>query len=32
MGEPFFTHMNAEVEMCPVMNAEDLQKGLSAMR
>ncbi|MFI1419245.1 hypothetical protein ACH4VX_14840 [Streptomyces sp. NPDC020731] len=30
VGEPFFTQMNAEVEMCPVMNAEDLQKGLSA--
>ncbi|GAA3500508.1 hypothetical protein GCM10019016_076140 [Streptomyces prasinosporus] len=31
VGEPFFTHMNAEVEMCPVMNAEDLQKGLSRL-
>ncbi|WP_309059241.1 hypothetical protein [Streptomyces sp.] len=31
VGEPFFTRMNAEVEMCPVMNAEDLQKGLSRL-
>ncbi|MFI2377228.1 hypothetical protein ACH5AO_19445 [Streptomyces sp. NPDC018964] len=32
VGEPFFTHLNAQVEMCPVMNVEDLQKGLSALR
>lgn len=31
VGEQFFTHMNAEVEMCPVMNGEDLQKGLSQL-
>ncbi|GAA2261031.1 hypothetical protein GCM10010415_24530 [Streptomyces atrovirens] len=31
-GEPFFTEMNARVEVTPIMNAEDLQKGLSAMR
>ncbi|CAL9527155.1 hypothetical protein SUDANB176_03974 [Streptomyces sp. enrichment culture] len=30
-GEPFFSQLNAEVEMTPVMNAEDLQKGLSAL-
>ncbi|HET9380986.1 MAG TPA: hypothetical protein VFP69_09180 [Streptomyces sp.] len=30
-GEPFFTRMNAEVEVCPVMNADDLRKGLSRL-
>jgi hypothetical protein len=27
--EPFFLHLDAEVEMVPVMNGEDLRKGLS---
>ncbi|MEU1084412.1 hypothetical protein ABZ368_30010 [Streptomyces sp. NPDC005908] len=31
-GEPFFSHFGAEVEMTPVMNAEDLRKGLSELR
>ncbi|MEU6373432.1 hypothetical protein [Streptomyces sp. NPDC046909] len=31
-GEPFFMDLDAELDMTPVMNAEDLQKGLSALR
>jgi len=31
-GEPFFSHLNAKVEVFPVMNLEDLQKGLSQLR
>ncbi|MET8896687.1 hypothetical protein [Streptomyces albogriseolus] len=31
LNEPFFTEMNARVEMTPIMNAEDMRKGLSAM-
>ncbi|MDQ0951420.1 hypothetical protein QFZ24_005343 [Streptomyces phaeochromogenes] len=32
VGEPFLTQFNAEVEVCPIMNGEDLQKGLSELR
>ncbi|MFE1286364.1 hypothetical protein [Streptomyces sp. NPDC058751] len=32
IGEPFFTQLNAEVEVFPIMNGEDLQKGLSQLR
>ncbi|TWF86230.1 hypothetical protein FHX78_113194 [Streptomyces capillispiralis] len=30
-GEPFFTEMNARLEVTPIMNAEDLQKGLAQL-
>src|SRR5262245_47689887 len=32
IAEPFFMNFNAKVEFCPVMNAEDLQKGLAAIQ
>ena len=32
IGEPFFSQFDAEVEMTPVMNADDLRKGLSELR
>jgi hypothetical protein len=32
IAEPFFLNFNAKVEFSPVMNAEDLQKGLAAMQ
>ncbi|MDN0198231.1 DUF3303 family protein [Streptomyces sp. S.PNR 29] len=31
-AEPFFSQFNAEIEVFPVMNAEDVQKGLSQLR
>lgn len=31
-AEPFFTQFNAKVTFTPIMNAEDLQKGLSQIR
>jgi hypothetical protein len=30
--EPFFSRFNAEIEVFPVMNQDDLQKGLSQIR
>jgi hypothetical protein len=27
-GEPFFMAVDAEVEVVPIMNADDLQRGL----
>jgi hypothetical protein len=31
IAEPLFSELGAEVEIVPVMNAEDLEKGLSAL-
>jgi hypothetical protein len=30
-AEPFFSELDAEVEISPVMNVEDLQKGLAQL-
>ncbi|MGW7086302.1 hypothetical protein ACWGH2_22780 [Streptomyces sp. NPDC054871] len=32
IAEPFFLELGAEIEIYPVMNAEDLQKGLASLR
>lgn len=32
IAEPFFLELGAEIEVYPVMNAEDLRKGLSALQ
>ncbi|AKZ57036.1 hypothetical protein SAM23877_3991 [Streptomyces ambofaciens ATCC 23877] len=31
IGEPFLLEMNADVDVCPIMNADDLAKGLSQL-
>src|ERR687898_332174 len=31
IAEPLFVGLHAEIELLPVMNADDLQKGLSAI-
>jgi hypothetical protein len=30
-AEPFFAELNASLELAPVMNGDDLQKGLSQL-
>ncbi|MGB8941970.1 MAG: DUF3303 family protein [Streptomyces sp.] len=32
IAEPFFLELGAEIEIYPVMNAEDLRKGLAALQ
>ena len=32
IAEPFFQQLNAKVEFSPVMNADDLKKGLEAIQ
>lgn len=32
MGEPFFSQFNAQIEVTPVMSAEDLQRGLAQLK
>jgi tRNA/tmRNA/rRNA uracil-C5-methylase (TrmA/RlmC/RlmD family) len=32
IAEPFFLNLNAKVEFSPVMNAEDLKKGLDVIQ
>ncbi|MEV6753909.1 hypothetical protein [Streptomyces sp. NPDC051214] len=32
IAEPFFLELGAEVEIYPVMNAEDLRKGLASLQ
>jgi hypothetical protein len=32
IAEPFFLNLNAKVEFSPVMNAEDLKKGLESLQ
>ncbi|WP_371527267.1 hypothetical protein OG302_15030 [Streptomyces sp. NBC_01283] len=32
IAEPFFLELGAEIEISPVMNAEDLHKGLAALQ
>ncbi|HEY8927525.1 MAG TPA: hypothetical protein VIU64_24250 [Polyangia bacterium] len=31
IGEPLFTHLKAGIDITPVMNAQELQRGLSAL-
>ncbi len=31
-AEPFFTQFNAKISLTPVMDVDDLQKGLSRIR
>jgi hypothetical protein len=31
IAEPFYTQLNAKIELTPVMNGEELKRGLSAL-